>query len=155
MKRIFPTLVALLTAGLLASAAGAGQVDFSDAGVEVDRDPADLHDTLPPDEVDPDFLDTALVFTNGLEREARVVCVAFDKDGAIVGRGHTKIPGMGLRYILASDLSDDVDFVGSVRCGAHPRVAGSAILLAPGAVTALKGGHHRRGRIKFPVVAHR
>lgn len=116
-------------------------------------------DTLPteiePQPEDPDLADTALVFTNMSRRNAGVVCVGFNKNGEPVGRTATRIPPLGLRYILASDISDGVDFIGQVQCSPHGRVVGSVVFIGP-AVTDLpvRNGKLGKSRIRFPLVAH-
>ena len=124
----------LLAAALYAIAPNAGAQESAapDRGPEIVRDAVELTRELRPRPVDDvDVADTALVFTNtGLP--ARVYCAAFNKQGERVGRAWLKIPRLGLRYMLASDLSNDTDFVGHVQCSTGSRVKGSAVFLGPG-----------------------
>ncbi len=124
--------VALL---LLPAVAGAQavkvEIDAVDPGPMIERDAADLAVDLAPRDVDRDVADTALVFTN-LGDDARVLCVGFDKAGDPVGRAWVKVPRLGLRYLLASDLSNGADFVGHVQCASPGTVRGSAVFLGAG-----------------------
>jgi hypothetical protein len=52
-----------------------------------------------------------LVFTNLGNRPTSVKCVGFDKNGTPIGRTATRIPPLGVRYVLASDISNGLDFV--------------------------------------------
>jgi len=122
--------------------------------VEIARGEADLRDRLMRP-ADPDVLDTALLFNNTGKRGAAVRCVGFDHDGQPVGRVALRVPGLGLRFVLGSDLANGRDFLGSVQCASEGRVLGSAVLLAPGGLSDLPA---RQGdgvgsiRIRFPVV---
>jgi len=131
-------------------------LDFSeDRAREIDRDAADLPTVIRPRPVDVDVVDTAMVFTNTSALDRRIVCVGLDKQGTPVGRVLVKLPALGLRYVLASDLSNGADFVGSAQCSSHSTVKGSAIFLGPG-ITDLSVGNiagRRIGRIRFHVVA--
>ena len=84
---------------------------------------------------DIDVTDTALVFNNALRRTTVVRCVAFGRNGRPLGRVRTKVPGNGLQFILASDLADGLDFIGSARCWARGRVVPSAFIVGPGMLT--------------------
>ncbi len=120
--------------------------------LEVDRDSFSLQDEL--QEVDRDLVNTALVFTNVGGRQLRVICRGFDGDGEPVGRVGLTIPGGGLRFALASDLSNGADFIGHVRCRARHRLRASSLLIAPSGITDLSADMSRpRGGIVFPVVA--
>ena len=148
--------IALL--GLLLPSYGAAQVAELPASeideVAIDRGSAELRDAM--DIRDRDLIDTALVFTNISRDRARVGCHAFNADGEPVGRVRVYIPGGGLRFVFASDFGNSVDFVGHVNCKTSPRVRGSAVLLAPHAITDLAAHHNRRqGTILFSVVANR
>jgi len=153
--RIRLPLVAFALALFLAPAALAGATVASAAdGVEVDRDVTDLHSDLRPRDVDRDVADTALVFTNLGNADTRVLCAAFNRNGRMIGRAWTKLPALGVRYMLASDLSGDRDFLGHVQCGAVGAVRGTAIFLGPDLsdfpAEQIDGD---AGRIRFPVVA--
>lgn len=123
--------------------------------VEVDRVGVELLDRLPPRPDDVDRVDTALVFTNSGWGSKRVRCVAFDDDGRAVGRVRLSVPSQGLRYVLASDLSDGRDFVGSAQCSSSGHITGSAIWLGPGItdLTVRQGALDGWTRIRFAVVA--
>lgn len=130
--------------------------DFTETDArEVDRDVADLPTEIRPRPIDVDVVDTALVFTNTANVDRRIVCVGFDKQGQKVGRVLVKLPALGLRYVLASDLADGQDFVGSAQCATHATVRGSAIFLGP-SITDLSVDNiagRWLGRIRFHVVA--
>ena len=138
------------TADLVAQA----PIDFRDPGVQIVRDATDLAIDLRPRPVDDvDVADTALVFTNLGARGSRVKCVAFGKNGAPVGRAWLKLPALGLRYLLASDLSNDRDFVGHAQCAVAAGVKGSAIFLGPGLTDLPVLNPAAPGRVRFPLVA--
>ena len=102
---------------------------------------------------DVDVADTALVFTNLSGRNARVKCVAFGKNGAPLGRAWLRLPALGLRYLLASDLSNDRDFVGHAQCAVAAGVKGSALFLGPGLTDLPVLNPDGPGRVRFPLVA--
>lgn len=145
---------------LLPTVAGARpekfDLDETDAGPEIVRDATDLAVDLAPRDVDRDVADTAMVFTN-IGADARVFCVGFNKQGVPVGRAWLKVPRLGLRYLLASDLSDGADFVGHAQCAAPGTVRGSAVFLGAGFsdldVEQTDRLTRRIGRIKFLLVA--
>lgn len=82
----------------------------------------------PPDPVAP-TLDTALVVTNLRRTPSVVVLVGYDKGGTRVGRVRREIPGHGLTYVLASELSDANVFLGKVVAKGRGRLTGTAVLL--------------------------
>ena len=124
---------------------------------EVERTADGLRDRIeqPPDP-DRDVADTAIVLTNLTYARAVATCAAFDDSGRLIGRARVRIPRMGLRWLLASDISNDVDFIGSTHCFVVGQVAVSAVFLGPG-VTDLPvhpdvvDGMYR---IVVPLVAH-
>lgn len=122
---------------------------------EVERDAAELIDELRVRPEDRDVADTAMVFTNFTGKRQRVICAAFDRNGRIVGKSASWLPPYGLRFVLASDVADDLDFIGSAQCSAHKRVRGTAVFLGPGLtdlpVRQVRG--HRLGRMAFPLIA--
>ncbi len=127
------------------------------AAPDVSRDGLELREVLERP-VDTDVMDTALVFTNTGRTATRVLCKAFDDQGEPIGRAALSVPGLGLRFVLASDIADGADFLGSVQCATQGRVLGSAFLLAPGGVTDLpakQADHDDAVRVRFPVVATR
>jgi hypothetical protein len=98
-----------------------------------------------------------LIFTNKTNTRRPVKCVAFGKNGDPVGRAWLRVPGLGLRYAFASDIANNLDFVGHVQCYVGADVIGSSLLLAGGQVTDLpvdNGAMVSTGRrILFPVAA--
>ncbi len=131
--------------------------DESDPGLLLDRGSdelvADLEDST---HVDRDIADTALVFSNATGGRVVVRCMAIGGNGQVLGRARTVIPGNGLRYLRASDLSGGVDFVGSAVCRANGRTDGSVVFLARSAITSLDVKRRYRLGVtsfKFPVVA--
>ena len=122
----------------------------ADIGVEIVRDATELAAELRPRPIDHDVADTALIFTNFSSRDLPVYCVAFNKNGEPIGRRWVKLPALGLRYLLASDLSGGRDFVGHAQCSSQRHVRGSAIFLGP-QLTDLPVQQGQRTR--FPVVA--
>ena len=137
-------LAALLAMPSIASAQ-------SVAEVEIDNDPDLLTDELR--DPDPDIADTFMIFTSQHGRRAIVRCVARDKNGVVVGRSLTRVPAHGLRYVRASQMSNGVDFIGSVNCRTRGRVIPTTVFLGPVQITDLKA--RRVGyRLNFPVVAH-
>ena len=139
----------------------------ADTGSEVDgvanvtgaaAEPALEREKAPPVESRFMFVDIAALRAKQLRRGAlaRVDSENVDADGEPVGRVRVYIPGGGLRFVFASDFGHSVDFIGHVTCKTSPRVRGSAVLLAPHALTDLSAQHKRRlGTILFPVVVNR
>jgi hypothetical protein len=82
----------------------------------------------PPDPAGPS-LDTALVITNLRRSASKVLLVAYDKGGNPVGRARREIPGNGLTYVLASELTDANVFLGKVEAVGRGRLTGTAVLL--------------------------
>lgn len=161
IKRILVQKLGLLAAGgallvaPLAHALEPASAEALDEGIEITRDAASLTEEMRPRPVDRDVADTALVFTNLGGADRKVVCVGFDGNGRAVGRAWVKLPRRGLRYVLASDLSNGADFVGSAHCLTSGHVSGSVVFLGPD-LTDLRveqKRNRRRGRIRFPVVA--
>ena len=151
------SLLLFCSLGLAVSAGAQSLTDESDPGVLLDRGAddllADLEDST---HLDRDIADTALVFSNATDLPVVVKCAATDANGNILGRAHTHVPGNGLRYLRASDLAGGVDFVGSAVCKADGRADGSAVFLAPSAITSLKVKQRARRGVtlfRFPVVA--
>ncbi len=136
------------------SATALTKSDFSEDGVEITRDGVELRDELEPRDLDRDVADTALVFTNLGGRSTRVRCVAYDGNGAPIGRAWVRVPALGVRYLLASDLANGTDFIGHVQCGTLISVRGTAVFLGAG-ITDLPSVQPKRynGRIRFPLVA--
>jgi hypothetical protein len=153
MRALLHLLCAVAMAGALALPVAAQEAEPGE--VEVDRDPGALLEAI---HADRDVVETALVFTNLLERDVRVGCRAFGRNGQLVGRAATGLPARGLRAILASDFAPGGDFVGSVQCVAGGRVLGEALLLAPGGISSLEVLQRPRNKstgLEFPLVAQR
>ena len=150
-------LIPLLSLGLAAVSAAQSPIEEHESAVVIDRGSVDLlADLEDATHLDADVADTALVFTNIGANRTGVWCRAYDSDGNIVGRADTFVPGNGLRYLRASDLSGGTDFVGSAVCKARGRVEASVVFLAPSAITSLRVEQQmRRGvtKIRFPVIA--
>ncbi len=122
--------------------------------VEVERDGVQLHDQIRDHRPDLDTVDTALVFTAVRSRRTVVKCTGYDDNGHVVGAVRLRVPGRGLRYVLASDISHGRDFVGSVVCKTSGKILPSAVLLGRG-ITDL-GVEQAEGDysviIRFPLV---
>jgi hypothetical protein len=147
--------LALIVAMATASTASA-QVSAADLPeVEIDRDADALRDEIRPRIKDIDLIDTVLVFTNTQSRSRPVRCLAFNRGGEPVGRTLTRLPANGVRYILASDLSNGRDFVGHVVCNTVGLVLPTGILLGPEIenVGATVDEFESAARLRFPVVA--
>ena len=143
--------------GLGAPAALAQEVAAVSEVRDIERTADELRDRIEqPPRPDVDVADTAVVLTNLAYERAVATCAAFDQGGNLLGRARVRIPRMGLRWLLASDLSDDADFVGSAHCFVTGRVAGTAVFLGPGITdlpvhpATIGGGQ----RIVIPLVAH-
>lgn len=123
--------------------------------VEIAREIDALPDEIEPDPDAPDLADTALVFTNMSRRSAWVKCVGFNKNGEPVGRTSTRVPPLGLRYVLASDISNGEHFIGQVQCKPKGPLVGSVVFIGP-SITDLpvRNGNLGKSRIRFPLVAH-
>ncbi len=80
-------------------------------------------------EPDAPLLDTALVITNLRRTPAKVVLVGYDRAGNQVGRARREVPGHGLVYVLASELTDANRFLGKVEAVGRGRLTGTAVLL--------------------------
>ena len=107
-------------------------------------------------ERDTDVANTALVFNNVGPTETGLVCTGYNANGIVLSRKFARIPGNGVRYLRASDLSNGADFIGSAVCTVRGRVAASAIFLAPGAMTNLdviQAGPWDSTKIRFPLIA--
>jgi hypothetical protein len=157
MKIQFPIRSTLLLSAiflLLGSSLAVGQqVEEVDIGREEVQLRVDISDAI---ERDTDVANTALVFNNSGRIATVVYCTAYAGNGDVLGRGKTRVPARGVRYLRASDLSDGVDFVGSAVCKARGRVTATAVFLAPGAITDIDVKQHKRGRstrMRFPLIA--
>ncbi len=102
--------------------------------IEVKHNLNELEAVLRP-RPDIDLTDTALVFNNALRHTTVVRCVAFGRNGHPLAKVRTIVPGNGLRFILASDLADGLDFIGSARCWARGKVVPSAFIVGPSMLT--------------------
>jgi len=118
----------LVLASPLASAQSAALQE-----VEIDRDATQLSDLLtgatnPNPEVAA-LLDTAMVLTSVSGAETTAYCYANDHQGITVGRVRVRIPAMGVRFFLASDVIADRGFVGSIICSAAGYVIGTELMI--------------------------
>lgn len=108
-------------------------VHRSDINREISRDAVELADLIRPQPVpDPDILETAIVFTNVINRAAKVICVAHDQNGQPVGHVTVRIPPQGLRFVRGSDLSDGKDFIGHAKCKGEGALRISGFLISNG-----------------------
>ncbi|MEE3329430.1 MAG: hypothetical protein VX246_01060 [Myxococcota bacterium] len=146
-------IVVALSMPLMASA----QSYWNVTEVEIDRDADTLRDVIRPRPKDVDVADTVLVFTNTGTQPARVGCAAYDRSGMAIGRARLVVPGNGLKFMTASDLSDGRDFIGQVVCSTQEHVLPSGIFLGPETeienLNVRVGEHDYRTRIRFPLVA--
>jgi hypothetical protein len=154
MKKPNPTLwLALAAAALLASGAGAQEIDPPD----VSHDESELEDVL-EEPVDAPHANTALVFSSLADAELRVVCRARNAQGEAVGAAAVRVPPHGVRFLLASDFSAGAPFLGQVRCLAPRGIRGSGFARSANGVSDVPSPEHRAGRgllIHFPVVVTR
>ena len=143
-------------AALSLPAIASAQVEVKDlVEVEIDRDADALRDEIRPRIKDVDLADTALVFTNTAGRPARVGCVAYHQTGMPIGRARLWVPGNGVKFMRASDLSNGRDFVGQVVCTTLGLFLPSAIFLGPVVenMNVRVTDHDMATRIRFPLVA--
>lgn len=124
---IFTSTVAVLFLAMTPLAGSAQQLTGD--GIEITRSATDLQDVLRDRPSDPNVLDTALILTNQNGKASKARCVAFNHSGNAVGRAWVRIPGNGMRIVLASDITLGGNFVGSVRCKARGHVVGSAFII--------------------------
>lgn len=151
-----PTICLALGSLMAASSASAQTVKANDLPeVQIDRDADALRDEIRPRHKDVDVIDTILTFTNTEGAVRRVRCVAYDRSGTPVGRTQTLIPVNGVRYVLASDLSNGRDFIGHVVCNTIGNVLPSALLLGPEIENLNVSSNHleRLTKLRFPLVA--
>lgn len=124
---------------------------------DIERAVDSLRDRIEqPPRPDVDVADTAIILTNLGNRVAPAICAAFDYDGNPIGRARLRVPALGLRWLLASDISGDKDFIGSAHCFVTGHVAGSAIFLGP-SITDLpvrQANVEGAFRLAVPVVVH-
>ena len=95
------------------------------------------------------------MFHNPRGWTALVRCVGFNHNGTPVGRIALKIPGNGLRFALASDLANGLDFIGSAACRSTAHVIPSAFVIGPGLTDTKAQIMHGWdvNRYRFPVIA--
>ena len=144
-------LAMALAAPVVASAQGLRTI----AEVEIDRDTDDLRHEIRPRPTDVDIADTLLVFSNSGPEPAEVRCVAWLRDGTPFARAYVMVPGSGVKFMAASDISGGKDFIGQVTCHTQQHVVPSAIFLGPQIenLNVRVTGHDVRTRIRFPLVA--
>ena len=134
---------------------------LADDGVEVIRDIDELPDLLRPIDQRPvderDIIDTALLFTGAGNEVSVVRCVAFGRNGQRLGAAWLRVPGKSLRFMLASDLVNDLDFLGSVHCHSGGRVIGSEVVigLINTDIDVIQNPGATRSTIIYPVVVSR
>lgn len=150
----FLTLFALAPAYANDAANAMKPVGDGDIGIEIARDAAEMRDSMRP-QADVDVLNTALVFNNPRGHRALIVCKAKNGNGEKLGRAFTVVPAGGVRIILASDLSDGEDFIGSAICYARSRIIPSAFVLGNAFSDAPTRTNRRRNvtTLRFPIVA--
>ena len=155
---------AIIAAALFSSGATAqtlsstaAEPDAKNPGVEVVRPVQDLSDMIATHPVDRDFINTALVLSDASGRASVAYCVAYNQRGQAIGRAFTKIPGNGVRLVLASDLSNGLDFFGKIKCKSRSRVGGTAYIIGPDfSDTRVHNLHDRAGSvISVPVAISR
>lgn len=135
IKTLTRSIVFLAVSAVLA---GAGLTQAQ--GVEIDEARgaeelrAEMRDAAAGDV---DTTNTALLFNNVTRINSYVVCTAYDGNGNVLGTKRAYVPKRGVKYLRASDFSNGADFVGSAVCTSRERMAASAVLLAPGAITQL------------------
>ena len=127
--------------------------------IEMDRPIKELEERIRrrPPVPDPDVADTAMVFHNTRRGAARVSCVARDASGRVVGRPvWVRVPGGGVRFLLASHLSRDLDFIGSATCRTTGHLLGTVVFLGVpfGNLRVVQGEGDSAALIRFPLVAH-
>lgn len=124
---------------------------------EIERDAISLRDRIQlPTPPDVSTADTAIVFTNVGNRGAAARCVAFDYEGQRIGQTRVRVPARGMRWLLASDLSDGERFIGNAQCFVNGQMLASAIFLGP-AITDLpvkQASAAGQFRVAIPVLAH-
>ena len=148
-----PALAALAACAVLVAPAQA--TAQSVAEVDIERDADALRDEIRPRPKDVDVADTLLVFTNTSGGRAIVRCAAYDASGAAVGRTRTLVPGNGVSYIRASDLSHGRDFVGHAVCGTQHHLIPSSIFLGPQIenLNVRVAPHEGATYLRFPLIA--
>ena len=147
------TLFGMLLMLVLSVGAASAQ---SPTEVNVQRDSEELKVLILPDP-GRSMTDTALVFTNPGGSSATVRCNAYNKEGVWIGRTRTVVPGDGLRYIRASDLSGGSTFIGSARCWSARRTIGTGYLVTREGITATRVVSHRHEAteyFRFPVIGY-
>jgi hypothetical protein len=133
------SMLCLCLLGATSATAQDAAPDLSTAGPQIDRGSAELSEVVrvKPDEVDRDFVNTALIFTNTARTVGYVRCVARNANGEVVGRAWSRVPRKGLRFLFASDFGEGADFVGSAKCQTNGGIAPTALLLGPAGVSDL------------------
>ncbi|MCF6355170.1 MAG: hypothetical protein L3J26_08740 [Candidatus Polarisedimenticolaceae bacterium] len=148
----------LLAMAMAAPVAAIGEVQSIEQiavdEVEVTRGADELQAVLRP-HPDLDVVNTVLVFNNVLSATVVVRCVAYGVNGRPLGKiNKVKIPGNGLRFILASDLANGRDFVGSTLCHSEGKIVPAAFIAGRILTdTPAKTTHGWPGtKIRFPTV---
>ncbi len=157
MRKSFVIYFGVLMAIAIAAPVAAVEVqpieEIAVAEVEVSRDADELRAALRP-HPDLDIVNTVLAFNNAFPARTAVRCAAYGINGHPLGRVKVKIPGNGLRFILASDLANGRDFVGSARCSSVGKIIPSAFIVGRGLTDApVKSTQGWPGtKMHFPVV---
>ncbi|MEM9405771.1 MAG: hypothetical protein AAGA81_07025 [Acidobacteriota bacterium] len=156
MKLETTKTLARLAASLLFVLEGGAALAQTPTEVNVDRETDELKVLILPDP-GRTMTDTALVFTNPGDSPATVRCNAYDKEGDWIGRTRTLVPGHGLRYIRASDLSGGSSFLGSARCWSARHTIGTGYLVTREGITATRvvsNRHEATEFYRFPVIGY-
>ncbi len=122
----------LLAMAMAAPVAAIGEVQSIEQiavdEVEVTRGADELQAVLRP-HPDRDVVNTVLAFNNIHRTEVAVRCVAYNAHGRPLGKAWVKVPGNGLRFMLASDIANGRDFVGSTRCHSAGKIVPAAFIV--------------------------
>ncbi len=125
----FGALLAMAMAAPVAAMEGVQSIEqIAVDEVEVNRGADELQAVLRP-HPDRDVVNTVLAFNNAHRTEVVVRCVAYNANGRPLGKAWVKIPGNGLRFILASDIANGRDFVGSTRCHSAGKIVPAAFIV--------------------------
>ena len=167
IKSLLVGLAAVAVAGMIAGPAMAkkrtkvvaepsliDEIDEADV-LDVQRSIYDLARDIRDRPIDRDRFDTAVVFTSTRLGGVRVICAAIDGNGIVIGAARTVVPGNGVRYLLASDISHGRDFIGSIICKAAGRVIGSIVLIGDDLtdLEVRQRGTQKWTFLRFPLVA--
>lgn len=150
-KRLLPMTLAVL--GLVTT----GRALADETIPEIERDAGELENLI-SDPIEPPGVETALVFSNPGDGPRVVVCRARNAQGRPVGAAAVRVPGNGVRHLLASDLSGGMAFAGQVRCVSPRPLAASGFAASGPRLTDVPVHVDRRPdaiHYGFPIVATR